>query len=170
MKSRDCIIVTSRKTHFIDRQIPCAIGHGGITHRKIEGDGATPAGLFSLGPLLYRPDRISLTQVAIAAVPLRSSHIWSDDVDDVHYNHLLRDVAHWPFSHERMFRADPVYDLVIPVQYNTDSPQVGLGSAIFLHIWRGPRIPTQGCVAFSRDDFVWIIRHLTERTRLLVKP
>src|SRR5947209_20332074 len=37
-------------------QIPCAIGHGGIGHGKIEGDGKTPAGRFAILSFLFRPD------------------------------------------------------------------------------------------------------------------
>src|SRR3546814_19709072 len=72
---------------------------------------------------------------------------WSSDVcssdlpaDPLHYNRLVR----LPFaaSHERMWRDDGLYDLVVEIGYNDMPPVPGLGSAIFLHLARpdwGPR-------------------------------
>ena len=74
------------------------------------------------------------------------------------------------YSHERMRRSDRQYDLVIPTDYNWPIAVPGLGSAIFLHIWKRPRHPTAGCVAFAREDLVWIAERLTDRTRLVVRP
>ena len=37
---------------------PCALGRSGVTRRKREGDGATPAGVLRLVFVYYRPDRV----------------------------------------------------------------------------------------------------------------
>jgi L,D-peptidoglycan transpeptidase YkuD (ErfK/YbiS/YcfS/YnhG family) len=42
--SRIDIVVTRWGARFMGRRFPCAIGRGGITQTKREGDGATPAG------------------------------------------------------------------------------------------------------------------------------
>ncbi len=44
--------------HFQNKIYKCAIGRNGIKKNKIEGDGCTPEGIYSLGPLYYRSDRI----------------------------------------------------------------------------------------------------------------
>jgi len=51
-----------------------------------------------------------------------------------------------------MLRADGLYDAGAVIEYNTDPVVPGLGSAIFLHIWRedGAK-PTAGCVALPED-------------------
>jgi L,D-peptidoglycan transpeptidase YkuD (ErfK/YbiS/YcfS/YnhG family) len=45
----------------------------------------------------------------------------------------------------------------------------GRGSAIFLHVWRRPRHPTAGCIAFRRADLAWILARWTPRCRVAVE-
>src|SRR3546814_18203600 len=82
---------------------------------------------------------------------------WSSDVcssdlpaDPLHYNRLVR----LPFaaSHERMWRDDGLYDLVVEIGHNDMTPVPGLGSAIFLPLDRPDWGPTEGCVALGRAD------------------
>lgn len=153
---------------FLGRQFPCTIGRGGITTRKREGDGATPAGNHGIVGLLYRPDRIAAAALPDWAVPIGPVDLWSDDSRDPNYNHMVR--APHAFSHERLSRADPLYDLILITDWNWPRAVPGCGSAIFLHRWRRPRHATAGCVAFAPADLLWIARHLTPRTRLIVRP
>src|SRR5258708_4474107 len=72
------------------------------------------------------------------------------------------------WSHEKMWREDGLYDLVVVVGYNDDPPEGEWGSAIFLHIARDNDVPTRGCVAFARDDLLEIVTLIGPRTRLSV--
>ena len=74
------------------------------------------------------------------------------------------------FSHERLARADKLYDLFVVVGYNWPNPVPNRGAVIFIHAWRSPRHPTAGCVAFDASDLDWIIRRLSYRSRLIVLP
>lgn len=60
-------------------------------------------------------------------------------------------------SHERLWRDDALYDLVVELGYNDAPPVPGLGSAIFLHLERPDGGPTEGCVALQRDDLLAIL-------------
>jgi L,D-peptidoglycan transpeptidase YkuD (ErfK/YbiS/YcfS/YnhG family) len=162
------LVITRWGARFLGRHLPCAIGRGGITLRKREGDGATPAGVHGIVGMLYRPDRIAAATLPDWAVPIGPSDLWSDDVRDPDYNLMVR--APHPFSHERLSRADPLYDLILITDWNWPNAIPGHGSAIFLHRWRKPRHPTAGCVAFAPGDLLWIARHLTPQTRLIVRP
>ena len=158
------LVLTRKGVRFQNRLIPCAIGRGGIRTNKREGDGATPVGQHKIMGLYYRPDRMA--PPAGWAVPILPGDLWSDDVRDPAYNHLVR--APHPYSHEVMRRADPLYDIVLITDWNWPNAVPHMGSAIFLHIWRKPYHPTEGCVAFSKPNLLWIIKRLTTQSRLVV--
>lgn len=158
------IIITPWGVRAFGRRLPCAIGRGGLVTDKREGDGGTPIGIHRVMGLLYRPDR--LAPPAPWADPIRPGDLWSDDTADPRYNHLVK--APSSHSHERMRRADPLYDAVIVTDWNWPNAIPGQGSAIFLHIWRKPRHPTEGCVAFSKRDFLWLLPRLAPGTALRI--
>lgn len=132
---------------FAGRLWPCSRGRGGLTDDKREGDGATPRGAHRITGLLYRPDRMA--PPAPWAQPIRPGDLWSDDPADPAYNSLVR--APYAASHEVLRRADPLYDLVLLTDWNWPHATPGRGSAIFLHRWRRPGYPTEGCLAFRPD-------------------
>lgn len=139
-----------------ERLRPCALGRGGLTASKREGDGGTPIGRFPLRRLFYRPDREAMPATGLPGQPLDAGFGWCDDPDDpANYNRLIR----LPFagSHERMWRDDRLYDLVVELGYNDAPPRPGLGSAIFLHLARPDWGATEGCVALDRDDMLAVL-------------
>lgn len=163
MTPRD-LVLTPRGVRFRGRIYPCCIGKGGLSADKHEGDGATPIGKHRIVGLLYRPDR--LARPTPWAVPIRPGDLWSDDPTQPDYNMMVR--APYFGSHERLMRADPLYDLVFLTDWNWPYAVKNRGSAIFLHQWRRPGFPTEGCIAFSRRDLHTIARQLTPDSRLIV--
>ena len=114
--------------------------------------------------MLYRPDRIA--PPTDWAVPILPGDLWSDDARHEDYNMMVR--APYPHSHERLRRADPLYDLVILTDWNWPYAVKGRGSAIFLHQQRRKGYPTEGCIAFSRADLLHIARRITFGSRVIV--
>jgi len=166
MKPTD-LVVTPMGVRFLNRRFPCSIGRGGIVADKREGDGGSPVGTHRIVGMLYRPDRIAASQLPKWALPIRPGDLWSDDPNDYYYNQLVR--APYPFSHERLTRADPQYDLILITDWNWDDPIPGRGSAIFLHTWRRPGHPTAGCIAFSRQNLLWIANRLRPESRVVIR-
>ncbi|EPX77807.1 L,D-transpeptidase family protein [Litoreibacter arenae] len=160
------IVVTRWGARYMGGVFPCSIGKGGISDDKREGDGATPAGRHHIVGMLYRPDRI--VQPAPWAIPIGPTDLWSDAPNDPSYNQMVR--APYESSHEALRRADPLYDLVMLTDWNYPDAVAGRGSAIFIHRWRKPRHPTEGCVAFSAPDLLWVAQNVRPGTRLIVKP
>lgn len=160
----DDMVLTPKGVRFQGRQWPCTIGKGGITTRKREGDGATPRGVHSIVGMLYRPDRMG--RPTDWAKPIGPQDLWSDDPTHEDYNMMVR--APYPHSHERLRRADPLYDLVILTDWNWPYAVKGRGSAIFIHQYRRPGYPTEGCVAFSRAHLHQIAARIRYRTRLII--
>ena len=93
---------------------------------------------------------------------------WCDDPACPDYNRLVA-LPH-PGSHERLWRDDRLYDLVVVVGYN-DAPAVpGRGSAIFLHVAAPDFAPTEGCVAIAADALIDIVARCDTATTLRVIP
>jgi len=162
----DDLVLTPTALRFRGRNFRRAIGRGGITRTKREGDGATPAGTHRIVALLYRPDRIAAAALPGWAVPIGPRDLWCDDPGHDDYNLMVR--APFAASHERLRRADPLYDIVLTTDYNWPRAVRGAGSAIFLHVWRAPRFPTAGCVALRRDHLLWVVNRLRPGARLIV--
>ena len=160
----DDLVLTSRGVRFRGRLFPCSVGRGGVVADKREGDGGTPAGAHRITGMLYRADRIA--RPAGWARPIGPGDLWSDDGADPAYNTRVR-VPH-RFSHERLRRADPLYDLILLTDWNMTPAVPGRGSAIFLHQWRRARYPTEGCIAFHRDHLAWIAARIGIGTLVLV--
>lgn len=163
MKASD-LVVTPTGVRFMGRRFPCVIGRGGVTDRKREGDGATPRGVHGIVGMLYRPDRMA--RPADWALPIRPGDLWSDDTTDIDYNMMVR--APYAGCAESLRRADPLYDLILLTDWNWPYPVKGRGSAIFLHQWRRPGYPTEGCVAFRRADLRWIAQRLSVSSRVVI--
>ncbi len=161
----DDLVLTPLGLRFQGQLYPCTIGKGGISRRKAEGDGATPTGIHRIVGMLYRPDRIAAPTKW--AVPIGPCDLWSDDPAAEDYNMMVR--APYRFSHEALSRADPLYDLVILTDWNWPYAVPGRGSAIFIHQWRRPGFPTEGCVALRRDHLHKIAARIQFRTRLVVR-
>lgn len=128
----------------------CAIGRGGISHRKREGDGATPAGRLRLLDLRVRRDRILPPATPLPCRTIRRDDGWCDAPRDGRYNRPVR--LPWTASHERMWRDDHLYDIVGVLDWNVVPRIANRGSAIFLHLARRGYEPTEGCIALARND------------------
>ena len=143
-----------------------ALGRGGVTAAKREGDGATPAGEFALREVWWRPDRVSRPRTKLPVRTICGDDGWSDDPADPAYNRPVK-LPH-PFGHERLWRDDGLYDVIVPLGYNDDPPIPGLGSAIFLHCARPDFGPTEGCVAVACEALVDLLVHCGPEARIRI--
>ncbi len=146
--------------------VSCALGHSGTRALKREGDGATPAGRWRFGTVLRRPDRTRPLNTALCVKLLRLDMGWCDDPGDRNYNRAVR--LPYPASHEKMWRADGLYDIVMTLSHNMRPRIAGLGSAVFFHLASPGLGPTAGCVAVSARDMRRILPYLGHRTELVV--
>jgi L,D-peptidoglycan transpeptidase YkuD (ErfK/YbiS/YcfS/YnhG family) len=162
----DDLVVGPWGARFRGRRFPCAVGRGGIGAKQREGDGITPVGRHRIEEVLSRPGRTRdpWPWRGRRGRVIRPGDGWSEDPA---YNRPVR--RPHPSVHETMFRADPLYDLVAVLDWNRHPVVPGRGSAIFLHVWRAPRRPTAGCIAFRRADLAWILAHWTPRSRVVVR-
>ncbi len=144
--------------------LPCALGRNGVTHRKQEGDGASPAGTWPLRHVLFRPDRVDRPVTDLEVRPLSPANGWCDDPSDRCYNRAVR--LPYGASAEALWREDGIYDLIVVLGYNDDPPHAGLGSAIFFHLATPDLGPTAGCIAVHRPDMIALLSRCGPGTRL----
>ncbi|OGX39807.1 MAG: hypothetical protein A3G91_02220 [Omnitrophica WOR_2 bacterium RIFCSPLOWO2_12_FULL_50_9] len=137
------------------------IGKNGLAPEgeKREGDGRTPSGVFALRRAFGYDETVE-TGLIYRRVTERD--FWIDDPASAQYNQWVAgDVP--AVSHEALRRGDDLYKYAVVIEYNTDPVVPGLGSAIFMHVWRGAGQPTAGCVAMAEADLLRFLRWLDIR-------
>ncbi|RMF08790.1 MAG: hypothetical protein D6763_09210 [Alphaproteobacteria bacterium] len=156
------------RLRFRRREYPCALGKAGVTTDKREGDLKTPVGRFVLRRVYYRPDRLERPETALPREAITPAHGWCDDPGHALYNRAV----HLPFAarHEKLWRDDHVYDLIVVLGYNDDPPVPGRGSAIFLHVARNDFAGTEGCVALARQDLLDILAEVDRDSVIEIRP
>tara|TARA_B100001057_G_scaffold312470_1_gene312507 strand:- start:659 stop:1153 length:495 start_codon:yes stop_codon:yes gene_type:complete len=161
------IILKNKETlQYKNFYFKCAIGKKGLTLNKKEGDKKTPKGLFGIDKLYFRKDRIKKLNTKIKSIPIRKNMGWCDDITNVRkYNRLIK--VSKKIKHEKMYRKDTSYDLVIPLKYNFLKPKLDKGSAIFLHITKNYK-PTAGCIAISKNDFKILLRLINKKIKIKI--
>lgn len=151
-----------------DLVVPCLVGKAGLVAAadKREGDMATPAGDWPLRRIYYRPDRIALPAVSLPSIALTPDMGWCDDPHDANYNMPVE----LPFaaSHERLWREDGLYDVIVVLGHNDSPPKPFLGSAVFFHLRERETAYTAGCVAVTRDDMLALLETADTTTILRI--
>ena len=122
----------------------CVVGKGGVVKasQKREGDGASPAGTWPVRNVFFRPDRLGPPVTSLPLVPLKPYDGWCDAPDHRLYN---RPVS-LPFSasHEKLWRDDHVYDVIVELGYNDDPDRTNFE-------------PTEGCIALEQNDLLTLL-------------
>lgn len=149
---------TKGQLEFGALKFPCAFGQGGLTQSKLEGDGGTPIGTWPLRKLYYRADRMSVPETGLECIAIDLNDGWCDDPAVAEYNKHV--VLPFKPSHEKLWRDDHLYDLMIPMGYNDQPIVPGMGSAIFFHLAKPDYQPTEGCLAISLDHMLELLPSL----------
>ena len=72
-----------------DFKFKCCIGKNGLKKNKIEGDKCTPKGIFELGTLYYRKDRVGIPKCKINKKIIKKNIGWCDDYKSKKYNRQI---------------------------------------------------------------------------------
>ena len=144
----------------------CCIGKRGITKRKLEGDKKTPSGNFKIGHLYFRKDRVEKPSTKLKCQVINKNMKWCNDSrDPKRYNKLINE--NYNLSHEKLYRKDYKYDLLIPIKYNYSNPIPQKGSCIFIHLTKNYK-PTAGCIALSKKDFLIMLKLIDKNTKIKI--
>ena len=148
------------------RQFACHLGAGGRQPFKREGDDAGPTGRFYPQFVCYRADRVTRPHTRLPLHALRPEWGWCDDPGHPRYNMPV--MLPFPFSHEKLWRQDNLYDLLLVIDHNIRPTRHRCGSAVFLHL--SANRPTAGCLAFSQFDFRRLLGLLDTRSVIEFGP
>ncbi len=160
-------IATSSGTFYAgDLEFACTLGRGGViaADEKREGDGASPIGLWRLKRVFYRADRLDRPATGLPVTPLTPNDGWCDEPNHALYNRPVT----LPFaaSHEKLWRDDHAYDVIVEIAHNDDPVVPDHGSAIFLHLAHDDGRETAGCVALGREDMLDVLKLATAGSAL----
>ncbi|WP_010302888.1 L,D-transpeptidase family protein [Candidatus Odyssella thessalonicensis] len=162
------LVLTSPTTlTFGQKEYTCATGSGGIKENKVEGDKATPVGIFGLRYVFYRPDKFSKAPTTRLTCRMLDKHDgWCDDPRNPRYNNHIR--LPYNASHEKLWRDDDIYNLIVVTTHNSLPVVANHGSAIFIHVAREGYEPTRGCIALAQDDLLEILEKAMPSTQIVI--
>jgi L,D-peptidoglycan transpeptidase YkuD (ErfK/YbiS/YcfS/YnhG family) len=160
------IINKSGYLKFKNLKFKCALGKAGVGKKKIEGDNITPKGTFQIVKIYYRSDRIKNIYSKIKLFKINNKMGWCDDPNSKKYNQLITLPS--KYNHEKLYRQDNVYDLVIVLNYNMIPIIKNKGSAIFIHVAKKNYKKTAGCVALKKKHLVKLIKNIKHKTKIII--
>ena len=150
---------------FDEFEFKCCIGACGFTSDKYEGDKKTPTGLFSLGDLYYRSDKVEKPKTKLKCIKIQKNMGWCNDINSKFYNKEIK--IKKKVRYEKLFRNDYKYDYLIPIKYNWLKPKRKKGSAIFIHLTKNYN-PTAGCIALSLKDFLILVKLIKKNSKIRI--
>jgi L,D-peptidoglycan transpeptidase YkuD (ErfK/YbiS/YcfS/YnhG family) len=161
------IVTSSEKLIFNDKTYRCVMGKNGVVEDKEEGDWGTPVGCFPIREIFYRKDRVEKIDSVFPVRELSEDDGWCDDPKDEKYNQFVK--LPYEASHEKLWREDNLYDIIVVLGYNDDPPVPGNGSAVFMHIARPSYSPTAGCIALATSDLLEILENLEKDATVCIE-
>tara|TARA_B100000949_G_C14212311_1_gene420777 strand:- start:480 stop:971 length:492 start_codon:yes stop_codon:yes gene_type:complete len=158
LKNKDKLIVDEFKFR-------CCIGKSGTKKNKIEGDNSTPKGIFTLGTLYYRKDRVKKPVTNLKTKIIKSNLGWCNDPKHIFYNKEIN--IQKKIRHEKLYRKDQKYDYFLVINYNIKKTLPNRGSAIFLHLTKNYN-QTAGCIALKKNDFLILLKLINKKTKIKI--
>ena len=151
---------------YKDFKYRCALGKAGIKKKNQEGDNITPIGIFRINKIYYRADKIKKILSPIKTIQIKKNMGWCDDPKSNLYNQPIN--LPTKFSHEKLYRNDNIYNLVLVLDYNTNPVIKNKGSAIFIHVAKNPYNKTKGCIALEEKDLIELISKIKKDTKIKI--
>jgi len=158
LKNKDTLI-------FSEFEFKCCIGKSGLKKKKIEGDKSTPKGIFDLGTVYYRHDRVLKPKTFLKTKIIKKSMCWCNDPKSKFYNREIK--KNNLIKYEKLYRKDYKYDIFLVIKYNFKKRIFGAGSAIFVHLTKNYS-PTAGCIALKKKDFLILLKIINKKTKLII--
>ncbi|MDA8618878.1 L,D-transpeptidase family protein [Candidatus Pelagibacter bacterium] len=161
------IIIKQNYLTIRNYKAKCSVGKRGIGNKKKEGDLITPKGLYKIKHILYRKDRIKKFESKIKKIIIKKNMGWCDDPFSKSYNKIVKLPSR--FSHEKLYRKDNIYDIILVLNYNMSPIVKNKGSAIFIHVSKKNYKKTKGCIGLKKIHLLKIIKELKKNTKVMIE-
>ena len=160
------IVKKSGYLQYKNLKFRCALGKAGIKKKEKEGDNVTPKGIFKITSMYYRPDKIKNIITAVKKIKIKKNIGWCDDPNSHFYNQQIS--LPNKFGHEKLYRNDSLYDLILVLNYNVNPIIKNKGSAIFIHVAKKNYKKTKGCVALKKKHLIELISKIKKNTKIKI--
>ena len=160
------IVKKSGYLKYKNLKFRCALGKGGVKKKTMEGDNITPKGIFKIIKIYFRSDKVKKIKTLIKKIKIKKNMGWCDDPNSRFYNKLIN--LPTKYSHEKLYRNDRLYDLIVVLSYNTNPIIKNRGSAIFMHIANNSYKKTKGCIALKKEHLIEIISKIKKNTKIKI--
>jgi L,D-peptidoglycan transpeptidase YkuD (ErfK/YbiS/YcfS/YnhG family) len=160
------IVKKSGYLEFKKLKLRCSLGKAGIKKKIKEGDNITPRGVFKIIKVYYRADKIDKIETQIKKIKIKKKIGWCDDPRSVFYNKQIK--LPNKFSHEKLYRNDNIYDLILVLNYNMNPIIKNKGSAIFIHVAKNNYQPTHGCIGLKKKHLLTILKKIKKNTKVKI--
>ena len=160
------IINKSGYLKYKDFKFKCALGKAGIGEKKREGDNVTPTGTFKIVKIYYRSDRVKKISSKLRLIEITKNMGWCDDPNSKNYNKLINLPS--KYSHEKLFKKNNIYNVIVVLNYNMKPIIKNKGSAIFIHIAKNNYQPTQGCIALKKNDLLKLLSKISRNIKIKI--
>ena len=161
------ILINQKYLTYNNYKAKCVVGKRGIGNKRKEGDLITPKGKYKIKYILYRKDRINKIQSKIKKIAIRKNMGWCDDPKSKNYNKLIKLPS--KYNHEKLYKKENIYDIILVLDYNMNPIIKNKGSAIFIHVAKKNYKKTEGCVALKKSHLLKIIKVLKKNTTVMIE-
>ena len=159
------ILINKNYLTYNKLKLKCAVGKKGIGNKRKEGDLITPKGQFKIKYILYRKDRLKIS-TRLKKKIIKKNMGWCDDPRSSFYNKLVR--LPFAYKHEKLFKKENIYDIILVLNYNMKPIKKNKGSAIFIHVAKNNFKSTKGCVAIKKINLIKLIREINPNTKVKI--
>ena len=159
------ILINKNYLTYNKFKVKCAIGKRGIGNKRKEGDLITPKGQYKIKYILYRKDRVKIS-TSLKKKVIKKNMVWCDDPKSSHYNKLVK--LPFAYSHEKLYKKENTYDIILVLNYNMSPVIKNKGSAIFIHVAKNNFKKTEGCVAIRKFELFKIVKEITTNTKVKI--
>jgi len=160
------IVKKSKYLKYKNFKFRCSLGKAGIKKKEKEGDNITPRGIFKIICVYYRSDRIKKITTPLKKIKIKKTMGWCDDPRSSFYNKEIK--LPNKFNYEKFYRKDNLYDIIVPLNYNTNPIIKNKGSAIFIHVADNNYKRTAGCIGMKKNNLIKLLSIIKKNTNVKI--